>query len=50
MIHVDNLAEFVKQVIVREMSGTFFPQNAELADTVEIIRSVVVVCLCSMEG
>lgn len=40
MIHVDNLAEFVKQVIVREMSGTFFPQNAELADTVEIIRSV----------
>lgn len=40
MIHVNNLAEFVKQVIVREMSGTFFPQNAELADTVEIIRSV----------
>lgn len=40
MIHVNNLAEFIKQVIVREMSGTFFPQNAELADTVAIIRSV----------
>lgn len=40
MIHVNNLAEFIKQVIVREMSGTFYPQNAELADTVEIIRSV----------
>ena len=40
MIHVNNLAEFIKQVIVREMNGTFFPQNAELADTVEIIRSV----------
>lgn len=40
MIHVNNLAEFIKQVIEREMSGTFFPQNAELADTVEIIRSV----------
>lgn len=40
MIHVVNLAEFVKQVIQRGMSGTFFPQNAELADTVDIIRSV----------
>lgn len=40
MLHVTNLAEFVKQVIVRDMSGTFYPQNAELADTVEIIRTV----------
>ena len=40
MIHVNNLAEFIKQVIVREMSGTFCPQNAELADTVEIVRTV----------
>ncbi len=40
MLHVYNLAEFVKQVIVRKMSGTFFPQNAELADTVEIVRAV----------
>lgn len=40
MLHVNNLAEFVKQIILREMSGTFYPQNAELADTVEIIRSV----------
>lgn len=38
MLHVDNLAEFVKQLILREMSGTFFPQNNELADTVEIVR------------
>lgn len=38
MLYVGNLAEFVKQIIVREMSGTFFPQNAELADTVEIVR------------
>lgn len=40
MIHVNNLAEFIKQVIVRELSGTFYPQNAELADTVEIVRAV----------
>ena len=40
MLHVNNLAEFVKQIIVREMSGTFYPQNAELADTIEIVRAV----------
>lgn len=38
MLHVYNLAEFIKQVIVREMGGTFFPQNKEYADTVEIVR------------
>ena len=38
MLHVNNLAEFVKQIILRKMSGTFFPQNAQYADTVEIVR------------
>ena len=38
MLHVNNLAEFVKQIILREMEGTFFPQNAEYADTVDIVR------------
>ena len=38
MLYIDNLAEFVRQIIDREMSGTFFPQNAELVDTVEIVR------------
>lgn len=38
MLHVDNLAEFVKQIILRDMSGTFYPQNKELVDTVEIVR------------
>lgn len=38
MLYIDNLAEFVKQVILRGESGTFFPQNGELSDTVEIIR------------
>ena len=40
MLYVDNLAEFVKQCIVREMAGTFFPQNAEYSDTVEIVRQI----------
>lgn len=38
MLHVYNLAEFIKQIIVRELGGTFYPQNAEYADTVEIVR------------
>lgn len=38
MLYIDNLAEFVLQAIERELSGTFYPQNREQADTVEIIR------------
>lgn len=38
MLYIDNLAEFVKQAMLRCLSGTFYPQNKELADTVEIIR------------
>lgn len=38
MLYIDNLAEFVKQAVLRGLSGTFYPQNRELTDTVEIIR------------
>ena len=38
MLYIDNLAEFVKQIIDRNLQGTFYPQNAELADSVEIVR------------
>lgn len=38
MLFIDNLGEFIKQAILRELDGTFFPQNKELADTVEIVR------------
>ena len=38
MLYIDNLAEFVKQTIIRQLEGTFYPQNREQADTVEIIR------------
>ena len=38
MLYIDNLAEFVKQCVDRELEGTFYPQNHEQADTVEIIR------------
>ena len=38
MLFIDNLCEFVKQLILYEVSGTVYPQNDEYADTVEIIR------------
>lgn len=38
MLYIDNLAEFVKQAMLRGLSGTFYPQNKEQADTIEIIR------------
>ena len=38
MLYIDNLAEFVLQAIKHLLSGTFYPQNKELSDTVEIIR------------
>ena len=38
MLYIDNLCEFVKQLILHEMEGVVYPQNAEYADTVEIIR------------
>ena len=38
MLYIDNLAEFVKQAVWRELRGTFYPQNREQAETVEIVR------------
>lgn len=38
MLYIDNLSEFVRQAITRNMAGTFYPQNKELGCTVEIIR------------
>ena len=38
MLYIDNLCEFVKQVILHGTRGIVFPQNAEYADTCEIIR------------
>lgn len=38
MLYIDNLGEFVKQAILRELDGIFYPQNKELADTVEIVQ------------
>ncbi len=38
MIYIDNLCEFVRQTILHELAGTYYPQNKEYSDTTEIIR------------
>lgn len=38
MLYIDNLCEFVKQAILHGTRGIVYPQNAEYADTCEIMR------------
>ncbi|MDO4431818.1 MAG: NAD-dependent epimerase/dehydratase family protein [Aerococcaceae bacterium] len=40
MLHVDNLCELVYQVSIRQLSGTFFPQNKEYVCTADLVQSI----------
>ncbi len=40
MIYADNLAEFVRLVIVNGEEGVFHPQNAEYSNTSELVRMI----------
>jgi glycosyltransferase involved in cell wall biosynthesis len=40
MIYIDNLSEFVKQLIDNKSGGLFFPQNAEYVNTSEMVRLI----------
>lgn len=40
MLYIDNLAEFVRLMVVNQESGTFFPQNAEYSNTSELVRMI----------
>ena len=40
MIYIDNLSEFVKQLIDNQSGGQFFPQNAEYVNTSEMVRLI----------
>ncbi|MTI46839.1 MAG: NAD-dependent epimerase/dehydratase family protein [Firmicutes bacterium] len=40
MIYIDNLSEFVKQLIDNNSGGLFFPQNAEYVNTSEIVKLI----------
>lgn len=44
MLYIDNLAEFIHNAVELQLSGTFYPQNREFSDTVEIIRYFASVC------
>lgn len=47
MLYIDNLCEFVKQAIDRQLSGTFHLQNQEYADTVKICKHYNNKVLCT---
>lgn len=40
MLHIDNLCEFVRLMILNEERGTFHPQNKELVQTSEMVRLI----------
>lgn len=40
MIYIDNLSEFVKQLIDNKSSGLFFPQNTEYVNTGEMVQLI----------
>jgi UDP-glucose 4-epimerase len=40
MIYIDNLSEFVKQLIDNRIGGLFFPQNAEYVNSSEMVRLI----------
>jgi UDP-glucose 4-epimerase len=40
MIYIDNLSEFVKQLIDNKSGGLFFPQNAEYVNTSDMVRLI----------
>jgi len=40
MIHIDNLCEFIKQLIDNEEYGIFFPQNKEYVKTSEMVKVI----------
>ena len=40
MLHIDNLCEFIRLMIVNEESGLFFPQNSEYVKTSEMVKLI----------
>jgi UDP-glucose 4-epimerase len=40
MIFIDNLSEFVRLVIDKELSGLFFPQNKEYVNTTNLVQLI----------
>ncbi len=40
MLYIENLCEFLCQVIIREEGGIFFPQNLEYSKTSELVKTI----------
>lgn len=40
MLHIDNLCEFIRLMIVNEERGIFFPQNSEYVGTSELVKLI----------
>ncbi|GAB6168230.1 NAD-dependent epimerase/dehydratase family protein [Clostridium carnis] len=40
MLHIDNLCEFIKLMIVNEENGVFYPQNDEYVGTSELVKLI----------
>lgn len=40
MLHIDNLCEFIRLIIVHKDSGIFFPQNAEYSSTSNVVQMI----------
>ena len=40
MLHIDNLCEFIKIMIVYEETGLYFPQNREYVKTSELVKTI----------
>lgn len=40
MLHIDNLCSFIKKVIEEDLSGIFYPQNAEYVNTSALVKEI----------
>ena len=40
MLHIDNLCEFLAQIVMRSERGIFFPQNSEYVKTSDMVKTI----------
>lgn len=43
MLHIDNLSEFIKKIILNKDAGIFFPQNEEYVNTSHLVKTISMV-------
>lgn len=44
MLYIDNLTEFLCQLMLRGDAGIYFPQNAEYTKTADMVKEIAAVC------